>query len=284
VAVTDPTADEELRLADGRLLAWAEWGDPRGTPVLFLHPSPGSRMLCPDVRATARRGVRLITVDRPGYGGSDPVADPTLSGFAHDLARLVDHLWLGQFAVVGWSGGGQYAAACAAQLGERVRALALVATPAPDAEVPWLTPSARVLSRMAEIDPQQALAAAADLKAALAVAPPRAGERRDSPSDVTTRRRPEVEGALHVMWREGLRRGANGVAADLVAGSRPWAFAPAHVPAPAHLFYGDDDALVGLGHGQWWERTLPKASLTVIKGGHLIPFVAWPDILRAVQP
>ena len=70
----NPLADEVLRLADGRQLAWAEWGDPRGSPVVFLHPSPGSRMLCPDVHATARAGVRLITVDRPGYGGSDPVA------------------------------------------------------------------------------------------------------------------------------------------------------------------------------------------------------------------
>ncbi len=280
----DPIADEALRLADGRLLAWAEWGDPRGSPVLFLHPSPGSRMLCPDVEATALEGVRLITVDRPGYGGSDPVADPTLSGFAHDLARLVDHLWLGQFSVVGWSGGGQYAAACGAQFGERVSALALVATPAPDTEVPWLSPSARALSRMAAVDPQQALAAAADVKAPLAAAAHRAGEHWDSPSDATARRQPEVHRALRDMWREGLRNGAQGVAADLVAGSRPWTFAPNHMATPARLFYGDDDGVVGLQHAQWWERTLPNVNLTVIKGGHLIPFVAWPDILRAVKP
>jgi pimeloyl-ACP methyl ester carboxylesterase len=282
--MTNPIADEELRLADGRLLAWAEWGDPRGSPVLFLHPSPGSRMLCPDGQTTALEGVRLITVDRPGYGRSDPVADPSLSGFAHDLARLVDHLWLGQFAVVGWSGGGQYAVASAVQLGERVRALALVATPAPDAEVPWLSPAARALKRMAEVDPQQALAAAADVKAPLAAASHGAGERWESPSDVTIRRQPDVDRALRVMRREGLRNGANGMAADLVAASRPWTFAPSRMAAPAHLFYGDDDPVVGLSHGRWWERTLPGARLTVIKGGHLLPFVAWPDILRAVQP
>jgi pimeloyl-ACP methyl ester carboxylesterase len=282
--LTAPLADEVLRLADGRLLAWAEWGDPRGAPVVFLHPSPGSRMFCPDLEATAVAGVRLITVDRPGYGGSDPVADPTLSGFATDLARLVDHLWLGQFPLVGWSGGGQYAAACAAQLGERVTTLALVATPAPDGEVPWLSPSARALGRLAADEPQEALAAATGLKAPLVADPHLAGERWDSPSDITTRRRPEVERALLDMWREGLRNGAQGMAADLVAGSRPWTFAPTDTTAPVRLFYGDDDVVVGLKHGQWWEHNLPNAKLTVIKGGHLIPFVAWPDILRAVQP
>jgi pimeloyl-ACP methyl ester carboxylesterase len=281
--VINPNADETLRLADGRLLAWAEWGDPRGSPVLFLHPSPGSRMICPDVEATVLEGVRLITVDRPGYGGSDPVADPTLSGFALDLARLVDHLWLGQFPVLGWSGGGQYAAACAAQLGERVSALGLVATPAPDAEVPWLSPSARALSRMAAVDPQGALTAAAALSGPLEEASRRAGERWDSPSDIRARRRPEVDRALRVMWREGRRNGSVGLAADLVAGSRAWTFAPTNTATPARLFYGDDDGVVGLHHAEWWERNLPNANLTVVEGGHLIPFVAWPDILRAVK-
>jgi pimeloyl-ACP methyl ester carboxylesterase len=279
----DPIADEVLPLADGRLLAWAEWGDPRGAPVLFLHPSPGSRLFCPDVEATTRAGARLITVDRPGYGGSDPVSDPTLYGFAADLARLVDHLWLGQFPVVGWSCGGQYAAACAARFGERVTKVALVATPAPDAEVPWLSPSARALSRMAAVEPQKALAAATDAEAPLVTAPHKAGERWDSPSDVSARRQPAVDRALRAMWQEGLRNGAKGMAADLVAGSRPWNFLPTDMVTPARLFYGDDDVVVGPKHGQWWERTLPNADLTVIKGGHLIPFAAWPDMLRAVQ-
>jgi pimeloyl-ACP methyl ester carboxylesterase len=280
--VTDPIADGDLRLADGRLLAWAEWGDPRGSPVVFLHPSPGSRMICPDVQATVLEGVRLITVDRPGYGGSDPVADPTLAGFALDLARLVDHLWLGQFPVVGWSGGGQYAVACAAQLGERVSALGLVATPAPDAEVPWLPAPARALGRMAAVDPQGALAAAAAVNSPVADAAHRAGERWDSPSDVRARSRPEVDQALQVMWREGLRNGTRGLASDLVAGSRAWTFAPTSM-APARLFYGDDDSVVGLQHAEWWARALPDANVTVVKGGHLIPFVAWADILRAVK-
>jgi pimeloyl-ACP methyl ester carboxylesterase len=271
-------ADEFLRLADGRLLAWTEWGDPRGTPVVFLHPCPGSRMFCPDEQTTAGYGVRLITVDRPGYGGSDPVPNPTLAGFAMDLARLADHLWLGQFAVVGWSGGGLYAAACGARLGDRVSVLALVATPAPG-----LSPVAADLRQLAGEDPQRALAVVAASHAALAAAPDRAGDAWTSPSDAAARREAGLEEALGVMWQEGLRAGLHGLASDVVAGLRPWDFDLSHLPAPVKLFYGDDDAVVGLPDGRWWQQALPDAHLTVLRGGHLLPVTEWPHILGAIQ-
>jgi pimeloyl-ACP methyl ester carboxylesterase len=276
-------ADEVLRLADGRLLAWTEWGDPRGSPLVFLHPCPGSRMFCPDEQTTTAQGIRLIAVDRPGYGGSDPVADPTLTGFATDLERLADHLWLGQFPLVGWSGGGSYAAACAARLGERVSGLVLVATPARRDEAPWLSPAAADLRRLAIDDPQRALAAVAARRAELAADPDRAGERWASPSDTAVRRRPGVEHALRVMWEEGLRAGLHGLAADVVAGLRPWDFAPTQVLTPAVLFYGDDDPVVSLPEARWWEQALPDAHLRVMQGGHLLPVMAWAEILNAIQ-
>jgi pimeloyl-ACP methyl ester carboxylesterase len=243
-----PHADEVLMLADGRRLAWAEWGDPRGVPLVFFHPWPGSRMLCPDPAATMAAGVRLITVDRPGYGRSDPVADPTLAGFARDLERLLDHLWVGEIPLVGWSGGGQYAAASAALLAERVRAVALVATPAPDSQLHWLTPDLREVAELA-----------------------------------TTRLPPGAKQGLTDMWNEALRTGAGGLAADVEAGSRPWGFAPSEVRARTALFYGQNDPVIHPGHGRWWVGALPRAELTILPGSdHFLPFDAWADILRAV--
>jgi pimeloyl-ACP methyl ester carboxylesterase len=280
--VTTPYADEVLALADGRLLAWAEWGDPRGSPLVFLHPCPGSRILCPDPAATRAAGVRLITVDRPGYGGSDPVAEPTLAGFAHDLERLLDHLWLGEIRMVGWSCGGQYAAACAALLAERVSAVALLATPAPDSQLRWLTPPMREVAELANTDPDRALAAAEAL-GALAVAPERAGAGWVSPVDPFTGVEPEVRQALSAMWGEAFRSGARGLAADMVAGSRPWGFPTSQLRARTALFYGEDDPVIDPKHGRWWAAVLPGAELVIRSGsGHLVPFVAWADILRTV--
>lgn len=67
-----PTRDESIRLPDGRALAYAEWGDPDGRPVFFLHGMPGSRLLMPDPNAAAEEHVRVITADRPGMGRSNP--------------------------------------------------------------------------------------------------------------------------------------------------------------------------------------------------------------------
>jgi pimeloyl-ACP methyl ester carboxylesterase len=235
-------------------------------------------MFCPDEQTTARQSVRLITVDRPGYGESDPAADPTLTGFAMDLERLADHLWLGQFPVVGWSGGGPYAAACAARLGERISALALVAAPAPG-----LSPAAPDLRRLASDDPRQALAAVAASTAAPATDPGGTGEAWTSPSDAAVRRQPGVEPALWRMWDEGLRAGPRGLAADVAAGLGPWGFDPSRVRTPTRLFYGDDDPVVGLPDARWWEQALPEAQLSVLQGGHLLPVTAWLQILSAIQ-
>jgi pimeloyl-ACP methyl ester carboxylesterase len=278
--VVGPLADEALRLEDGRLLAWAEWGDPQGAPVLFFHCSPGSRLLCPDEAATGVAGVHLITVDRPGYGRSDARSQPTLLGFAKDVGRLIDHLWLGRISVVGWSGGGQYAAACAALLGERVNTLALAGTPAPDEHVPWLPDGARPLAERARTDPGGALDAARRAGQRFVDEPARAGEAWEGRTDVLIRGRPGVDEALVGMWREAFRTGADGFAADLVAGSTNWGFDAAHVRARSHLFYGEDDSVVVPAHGKWWAAALPKATLRVVRHtGHLLPFVVWPDIM-----
>jgi pimeloyl-ACP methyl ester carboxylesterase len=259
--VTTPHADEVLVLADGRRLAWAEWGDPRGAPLVFFHPSPGSRMLCPDPSATTAAGIRLISVDRPGYGRSDPVADPSLASFIRDLERLLDHLWIGQVPVVGWSGGGQYAAASAAILAERVSGVALVATPAADDQLRWLTPEFRKLAELAAEGSGRALTSFGD----------------------HTLLRPEAKRGLMEMWKESGRTGTAGLSADVVAASRPWGFAPADVRVRAALFYGEKDSVIDAEHCRWWARALAEVDVTIVaRSDHFVVFTAWPDILNAV--
>jgi pimeloyl-ACP methyl ester carboxylesterase len=128
-ASSTPKLDRTIELADGRTLAYSEWGDLGGRPVVFLHGTPSSRLLCWDVDATEALGVRLVTVDRSGYGRSDPRADVTLLNWVDDYIELVDHLGLPSCPVLGHSGGGPYALACAYRLPERVSSLGLAASP-----------------------------------------------------------------------------------------------------------------------------------------------------------
>ena len=130
--MTSAIADATLRLADGRALGFAVLGDPAGTPLLFLHGTPGSRSQFA-IAETAARELRLaiIAPDRWGYGQSDVPASPSLPRFAADMAALMDHLGHSRFAVGGLSGGGPYAASVAACLPARVTALALISPVGP---------------------------------------------------------------------------------------------------------------------------------------------------------
>ncbi len=121
-----------LRLYDGRAMTYAIFGADGGTPVIALHGTPGSRLRFAPMAATAARlGIKLIAVDRWGYGGSDPHPAPDLGHYGHDLAALADALGLDQFKLMGVSGGGPFAAMAAATLGPRVVRTALVAPVGP---------------------------------------------------------------------------------------------------------------------------------------------------------
>jgi len=123
----------EFALPDGRIVEWAEYGDPAGVPVVYLHGTPGSRLTHPDDEALV--GVRLITMDRPGYGRSIPVRLPTLLGVADGVGALMTSLDIERFGVIGFSGGAPYAVACGARLRQRLTGVVAVGFTGPYREL-----------------------------------------------------------------------------------------------------------------------------------------------------
>src|SRR5262245_1756412 len=120
-------AEGHVSLSGGGSVAWCEWGDPAGSPVFLLHGTPGSRFFLADPAGESSAGLRVLTFDRPGYGLSTPSAIPTVGAVAEIVGWIADDRDLGQFAVVGVSGGAPYALACGALLGSRVTRVAAVA-------------------------------------------------------------------------------------------------------------------------------------------------------------
>jgi pimeloyl-ACP methyl ester carboxylesterase len=278
---TVPTADHTFTHADGRRVGWAEWGDPQGKLVLFLHRNPGSRLLDPDSTATASAGVRLITIDRPGYGRTDPVVDPTRSAVASDLTAVVGHLSIDDVALIGWSGGGVFAVEAAAALGTRLRSLSWVCTPAPDEEIPWVPDAFRDLTDEVQSNPEQALASITEACGFYAENPEGAVESDPGPADAEVRAQLGIADALRTMMREGARQGAVGMAADIVAASRGEPLPLAQVQAPVRLWYGDAD-WIGPEHGRWYADRLAEAQLNIVpRAGHLLPLTNWRAILDA---
>jgi pimeloyl-ACP methyl ester carboxylesterase len=275
---------------DGRTVATREAGDPQGPAVVLCHPAPGSRLLDPDPAATAAAGIRLVTLDRPGYGGSTPVpaADvPTIPAFAGDVLAVLDDLAIGQAALVGWSAGGRVALAAAASAPDRVRAVAVVATPAPHDDVPWIPDEYLAQIEQLRPDPGSATGILAQALAPTAADPAAAvGQLAGGPADeAALAADPARRSRLVAMLAEAFAQGAAGVAADIVSYTvADWGFDPSAVTAPTTAVYGDADAAIPPAHGQWYVDRVPHAELRIVAGaGHLVALTSWEGVLAAVR-
>jgi len=126
------SAGKTIQLSDGRTLAYLDSGDPEGRPVFYFHGGPGSRLegLFYD-ELNQQLGIRMIALDRPGYGLSDFQDDRTYLDWPDDVGELADQLGIDRFAVLGWSSGGPYAVVVAHEMPQRVTVAVIVAGEGP---------------------------------------------------------------------------------------------------------------------------------------------------------
>lgn len=295
--IATPQVDRVVALRDGRRVAYAEWGRTGGRPVVLLHGMPGSRLFCPDAEATVRAGVRLITIDRPGYGLSTPNPGRTLLGWVDDYVEWAELIGLAPCPIVGWSSGGPYALACAARRPECVTTVGLAASPAPLDEVPseWdgLSVETRELTEVLRRDISAALDGIRsrcqwfehdwETMFEPAWASSKAGVDVVDPDDALLARREVLEPMLDEM-REATRQGTVGYVEDWIAESLPWGFSPAELRHDVHIWWGDGDLLVARDCAEHFARTIKRAALTVVSGeGHLFPLQHWEEILAALH-
>ena len=252
--------ETDLKLEDGRTLhiydtRATDAGDQltvfwhHGTPNIGAPPAP----LFP---SSEKLGVRWVSYDRPGYGGSSPCPSRNVASAAAYVASIADALGIDRFAVMGHSGGGPHALACAALLPERVLGVVSGAGLAPfDAEgLDWF----------ADMTPSNA----ASLRAAAAG---RAAKQRYEASN------PEFDPemftsadheALSGTWSwfnsvvgPAMEAGPGGLIDDDLAYVAPWGFEPAQMTVPTLLLHGGRDRVVPSSHGEWLERRCPAAEL-----------------------
>ncbi len=257
-----------VTLRDGRRLAYAEYGARLGTPAFYFHGTPGGllegRLLD---QAARRQDIRLIAVDRPGYGDSDFKRDRRLADWPADVADLADALGIARFAVVGLSGGGPHAQACAAALPDRVTTAVIVSgAGSQEAILDGAGRLRRAFTRvMLAMTPFLAWFAA--MWAAF-WAPRLRQWMMPRSIDRAVMKRRDVREALAEETRRALRPGGRAMAQDLVLFSRPWGFTPADVGAVrVRLWHGDADKVVPASVGRYFAREIPGCQATFISGG-----------------
>ena len=283
---TSLSSQSSISVDDGRRIAVQVTGPDDGAVVLFAHVAPGSRHFDPDPAATAAGGVRLVTLDRPGYGDSEPLplgVLPTIPLFADDCAAVLEQLGGPAAAVAGWSAGGRVALALAARRPDLVRSVALIGTPAPDEEVGWIGPEEKQMIAALPEDPASARATLEQMLAQMASDPAAGiGLLGAEPADEAALATGDLRAALETMLTAAFAQGPTGLAADLISYTvSDWGFDPRAVGAPVRCWYGDADVVVSPEHGRWWTDQVADGTLTVVPGaGHLLVREVWSEVLR----
>jgi pimeloyl-ACP methyl ester carboxylesterase len=294
---------ETIETADGRTLAFAQWGDPHGDPIFNIHGTPGCRLnRHPTEAKIAELGVRLITYDRPGYGQSSRHHGRSVNDCVSDILAIINSLAIDRFAVTGGSGGGPHSLAVAAALPDRVTRCGCIVGIAP-----YDVLGDRFFEKM---DPQniKEFGWALDGEDRLRQEVPReakamldrmAGDPTTilgafelPEADKAILARKDIQDLMRVAMTETFANGVDGWIDDDLAFTKPWGFDPASITVETAVWWGAEDVLVPPVHGEWLAATVPGSIPRVdTSGGHqadpdtfiqaLYPWltrgILWPD-------
>ena len=262
-----------------------------GRTILLCHPAPGAGTFDPDPARTWARGVTLLSVDRPGYGQSDPVGTDewaTVGAAADDLAALIEQIGGGSVGVAGWSAGGRVALALAARRPELADRVVVIGTPAPHEHVPWMPPELQAaLEVLRGASPGAAREAILQQFAPLLLGE---GQVRGllgiGVADEAALGTPGTRERLDQMLAVTVAQGAIGLADDIAGHTlQPWGLDPIEVEAKTLLLYGAKDPIAGSKHGNWWQKHLPNARLEMVPNtGHLLIVTRWQRALSHLAP
>jgi pimeloyl-ACP methyl ester carboxylesterase len=278
---------QQINLQDGRILGYAEYGTAGGKPVFYFHGFPGSRLdwqLIHDDKSLSELNVRVIAPDRPGCGLSDYQRDRKIVDWAADLIELANALQVERFAVLGISGGGPYAAACAFRIRDRLAKTGIVCGMGPpDAPgmkdgISWTIPGTppiirRVILALTAMglrrDPDQFLSRSKETMSA---------------QDRNLLDQPKLAVLFIDGLREAFRHGIRGANHDAALYAQPWGFKLQDIMAEVHLWHGEQDLNVPISVGRYVADGIPDCN-AIFKSmeGHLtLPYNHLREILSVL--
>jgi len=283
-----------LRLDDGRDLAFADYGDPDGDVVFGFHGTPGSHgQFAPASAAAVEAGVRLIVPDRPGYGHSTYDPDRTLAGWPDDVRAIADALGVERFGVIGVSGGGPHAVACASALADVLTGCAVVGSPSPMPPDQSADAASRpmpfnrfvfMLARRAPIllpIPLGALSIAGRrlpedrLRAQMTAQLPAA--------DARIMARPEIADAMFADLRRKHPTATKASAQDFALFAAPWGFELAGIETTVDIWHGTDDVNVPVANAHYLADHIPGSRLHVLDGeAHMFVYDRMAEVLATL--
>ena len=277
MAFLSTTFVERRRISPGLDVAVA--GPRDGVPLVFHHGSPGSLVLFePFIEAVVGRGLRYVSYSRPGYGNSTRQPGRVVADCSTDTVNIVNQLGAQRFYVIGWSGGGPHALACAVLLPKRVMAASTIASPAPygSKNLNWQAGQSRETIKKVEA----AHAGRTDeLKSLLEREEPLFAHITGDQIIAALGGLPDVDktaltGQLGAFLagniREAYRNGIWGLFDDNIAFANDWGYNLGLIDVPVAVWQGGKDRMVPFAHGKWLANKMPNAQAHLLPGeGHL---------------
>lgn len=277
----------------GRSIAVRSVGVAEGRSVLVLHGAPNSRLVLPDEATAKRAGVRVLSFDRPGYGGSAPDPSPSWADAGDEVNEVLDAVGVTEgCTVIGWSAGAGHALAAASRPETRVGAVALVAPVGPVDVAACRTAMSEgasrqlaMLRRLPRPLRRQVVRLALGPTARRAAAEPevrwRALFERACAVDRSVMERPAVSEVLRADIVESFAQRGAGWFRDAVLMAQPSEDLVRAVSQPVTIWHGEEDDEVGIESSRALAALLPDGALQPVPGaGHYVLFDLWPDLLR----
>lgn len=260
------TNSHTISTEDGRKIQILETGQPDGAAILVHHGTPSARLLFdPWIKDAESRGIRLISYDRPGYGGSTPQPGRTVASAAKDVAAIAKQLDLDQLCVWGHSGGGPHALACAALLPDLVVAVAVLASVAPYTAdgLDWFIGMGENNINLFKtaLDGRDAMEQYIGAAPGLLNAEPETLAKSFhsllSPVDAAV-----FKEDLATFWynctHESIEDRRDGWVDDNIAFTTPWGFEFDQIRIPVMLMHGKQDRFVPHSHSEWLADNIPN--------------------------
>jgi pimeloyl-ACP methyl ester carboxylesterase len=285
-------SEKFIQLEDSAVIAFEEYGDANGVPVIFCHGWPSSRTMARLIDEPARElGIRVISPDRPGISGSTLKPERKLMDWPRLVERIVDHLGICEFRMLAISGGAPYAYATAAAMPQRVRAIAIVGGAPPMAEpfdAEGLLPLYRWMLALHRTEPRLLRILFHLARPVLSLRPP--VRLRPlllkmlmlRPCDAESLQDAAAFEAIFESQRRAWRGSAEGVMADAQIYAQPWGFAIEDVQVPVRLWHGKQDRAFSVRLAEQVAKRLPncKARFVDDAGHYSLPIRHMRDILN----
>jgi pimeloyl-ACP methyl ester carboxylesterase len=281
-----------IELEGGAVIAFEEYGDTNGAPVMFCHGWPSSRTMAQLTDEPAHElGIRIISADRPGISGSSLQADRKLTDWPRLVERIADYLGIHDFRMLAISGGAPYAYATAVTMPQRVRAIAIVGGAPPLAEISdtnGLLPLYRWMLALYRTQPQLLRRLFYLARPVLSLRPPVRFRPLLlkmlllRPCDAESLRDAAAFEAIFESQRRAWRASAEGVVADAQIYAQPWGFAIEDVRVPVRLWHGKQDRAFSVHLAEEVANRLPNCHARLVDdaGHYSLPIRRMRDILK----